>query len=63
MHVENKNSLAVGLVMTILFCLAYVGGRPFLIKYRDIILFLCGLLALFFFVDAFVDLRSRNDKD
>jgi hypothetical protein len=62
-RVKNRNSFVAGLVMIILYCLAYMSGRPFLMKYRGAILAASLTLALFFFLDAFLTFPLRKDKD
>ena len=49
--------------MVILCCLAYMGGRPLLVKYKAAILAACLTLAFFFFLDAFIGSPRPESKN
>ena len=62
-RVKNRIPFVTGLFVLILFCLAYMGGRPLIVKYKGAILAVCLALAFFFFLDAFLDSPRHDNKD
>jgi hypothetical protein len=59
-RIKNRNSFIAGLVLVILYSLAYLSGRAFVEKYRNVILAVLLILALFCFIDAFTAPSPRD---